>query len=81
MIQESINISLYQFLYSKNSVLSIELSISTWSTLLWNSVRSRIDLLALQARQLEQRKEDVEEAMLYLRHEREKNKELFDEKH
>ena len=32
-------------------------------------------------RQLEQRKEDVEEAMLYLRHEKEENKELFDEKH
>ena len=73
--------SLYQFLYDENPVLSIELSILTWSTLLWNSIKSRADLLALQARQLKHRKEDVKETTLYLRYKKKKNKELFNEKH
>ena len=80
-IQESINMSLYQFLHGKNLVLSIELSIPTWSIFLWNSIRSRANLLALQMRQLKWRKEDVEEATLYLKCEKKENKELFDEKH
>ena len=73
--------SLYQFLHDENSVLLIELSISTWSTLLWNSVRSRADLLALQMKQLKQRKKDVEKTTLYLRCEKEENKKLFNERH
>ena len=73
--------SLYQFLHDENPMLLIKLNISTWSTLLWNSIRSRADLLALQAKQLKHRKEDVEKATLYLKCKREKNKELFDEKH
>ena len=44
-------------------------------------MRSRANLLALQARQLKQRKKDVEKAMLYLRHKRKENKKLFNEKH
>ena len=62
-------------------MLLIKLSILIWSTLPWNSIRSRADLLVLWARQLKHRKEDVEKATLYLRCEREKNKKLFDEKH
>ena len=81
IVQEFINMSSYQFLHSKNPVLLIELNIPTWSTLPWNSMRNRANLLALWARQLKQRKEDVEEATLYLRYEREENKELFNEKH
>ena len=44
-------------------------------------MRSRANLLVLQARQLECRKKNVEKATLYLKHKREKNKELFDERH
>ena len=44
-------------------------------------MRSRTDLLALQTKQLKWRKEDVKEAMLYLKCEKKENKELFDEKH
>ena len=81
MIWEFINMSPYQFLHGENSVLSIELSIPTWFTLPWNSVRSRVNLLALWVRQLKQRKEDVKKATLYLRCEKKENKKLFDEKH
>ena len=81
IVWEFINMSFYQFLHSKNPVLLIKLSISTWSTLPWNSMRSRADLLALQAKQLKWRKEDVEKATLYLRYEKKENKELFNKKH
>ena len=80
-VQKFINMSFYQFLHDENPVLPIELSISTWSTLLWNSVRNRANLLALWMKQLKWRKENVEEATLYLRCEKKKNKKLFDEKH
>ena len=44
-------------------------------------MRSRADLLALQVRQLKQKKKNVKKATLYLRHEKKENKKLFNERH
>ena len=47
----------------------------------WNKIRSTGDLLAMRARQLQRRDEDLEEAALHLRRMRKQSKELFDDKH
>jgi hypothetical protein len=71
----------YEIEYLDRAVLPIELEVPTWSVLPWEEVRDTADLLAVRARQLERREEDLEEARLYLQRVRELNKEYFDENH
>ena len=52
--------------YGREAVLPIEMDIPTWRLLDWPSVKSREELLALRARQLLRRDEDLEEATLRL---------------
>src|SRR5436190_6752153 len=46
--------------------------------LAWNTVRDRADLLAMRARQIERRDEDIEEAVAHLQRMREQGKEQYD---
>jgi hypothetical protein len=50
--------------YGRETVLPIETRFKTWRVLEWEKVWSRADLLALRARQLRARDEDIEEATL-----------------
>ena len=61
-------------------VLPIELEIPTWRILPWNEVHSTCELLAMRARQLQRRDEDLEEAVLHLQRMRLEEKERHDEK-
>ena len=65
--------------YGSEAALPVELDIPTWRTLDWPSVRTRSDLLALRARQLLRRDEDLQEATLRLRRSRLQGREAFDE--
>ncbi len=62
-------------------VLLIELEISTWRILPWDIVHSTADLLAIRARQLQHRDENLEEATLHLQCMRLEEKERHDLKH
>jgi len=70
-----------ELIYGRDLILPIELEVPTWRTLPWEATRSTADLLAMRARQIERRDRDMEEAALRLRRLRERNKELFDERH
>jgi hypothetical protein len=62
-------------------ILPIELDIPTWRVLPWDTVRTTADLLAMRARQLQRRDEDMEEARDLVRRMREQGKENFDALH
>jgi hypothetical protein len=64
--------------YGREAILPIELRYPTWRVLDWESVKSRADLIAVRARQLELRDEDLEEVMLRKRRKRMEGKEAFD---
>src|SRR5438552_28145 len=66
-------------LFGHKQVLPIKLYIPTWQVLPWHTVRSTGDLLALRARQLERRNEDLREAVDRVRRHRLGNKEYFDD--
>jgi hypothetical protein len=65
-------------LYGREAILPIELRYPTWRVLDWENVKTREDLIAVRARQLELRDEDVEEVMLRKRRKRMEGKEAFD---
>lgn len=71
----------YYICCGNEPVLPIELEIPTWRILPWNDVNSTSDLLAIRARQLQLRDQDLEEAVLHLQRMRLKAKERHDEKH
>jgi hypothetical protein len=62
----STGITPYEIKYLDRAVLPIELEVPTWSVLSWEEIRDTADLLAVRARQLERREEDLEEIRLYL---------------
>ena len=64
--------------HGADAVLPIELDIPTWKTLPWLEIQITKELLALRARQIQRRDEDLEKAALYLRRMREKGKKVFD---
>ena len=68
----------YRLLYGFDPVLPIELDVPTWQILPWGRVQTTSDLLAVRARQLERRDEDLEEAELHLRRMRETSQEAWD---
>lgn len=61
-------------------VLPIELEIPTWRILPWGSVTNTAELLAMRARQLQRRDEDLMEARDHLQRMRERGKEEFEER-
>lgn len=69
----------FRMLYGYESALPIELDVPTWQTLPWNTVRTHEDLLAIQARQIERRDADIEEAKERLQRMRMQGKEYFDQ--
>jgi hypothetical protein len=77
-VRASTGMTPYEFEYASRPVLPIELKYPTWSVLAWDSVRDDTDLVTMRARALERREEDIEEARLFLRRMRERNKEYFD---
>ena len=60
------------------AVLPIELEIPTWRILPWNEVHITDELLAMRARQIQRRDEDIEETALFLQRQRIEGKETFD---
>jgi hypothetical protein len=62
-------------------VLPIELEIPTWRILPWQEVHTTEDLLAMRARQLQRRDEDMDEARDLLERMRKQGKEYFDSEH
>lgn len=80
-VKTSTGLTPFRAVMGWDAVLSIELEIPTWKTLLWNRVKSTSDLLLLRARQIELRDRDVEEARLQVQRIREDGKERFDDKY
>ncbi len=65
----------------REAVLPTELKFGAWRILGWEKVRHRAELLALCARQLKFRDEDIEEAVLQKQRKRMEGKEAFDKIH
>lgn len=65
--------------YGREAVLPIELKFRTWRILEWERIRDRAELLALRARQLQGRDEDLEEVRLLKQRKRMESKEYFDQ--
>jgi Integrase zinc binding domain len=80
-VRASTGMTPYEFEYGSHPVLPIELEYPTWSVLEWDTVTDESDLVAMRARALQRRDEDIEEAKLFLRRMRERNKEYFDGRH
>jgi len=77
-IRTSTGMTPYRMLFGQEAVLPIELDVPTWQTLPWNTVRTRADLLAMRARQIERRNQDIEEARAHLQRMRIQGKEYYD---
>jgi hypothetical protein len=68
----------YYLGHGMEAVLPVELKYPTWRILDWKSVRSTADLLAVWAKQILRRNEDLREAAMRLRRARTEGKESFD---
>ena len=79
IVRMSNGASPYRLNHGSDAVLPVVLANPTWQILDWDRVRSTSDLLALRARQLQRRDQDLEETALFLRLVRESRKELFDD--
>ena len=71
----------FELMYGQKPIMPTEEAVTTWTILPWETGMTREDLLALRIQQLEQHKEDVEQAQLKLKESRMKSKALFDQKH
>lgn len=80
-MRTSTGLTPYYISCGNEPVLPIELEIPTWKILSWDNVHTINDLLAIRARQLQRRDEDLEETVLYLQRMRIEGKERHDEKH
>jgi hypothetical protein len=77
-VRASTGLTPYEFEYANRPMLPIELKYPTWGILHWKKDCDESEVIALRARALECRDEDLEEAKLYLRRAREKNAEYHD---
>lgn len=68
----------YEVEYAARPILPVELNVPTWAVMNWDEVKDTSDLLAVRARVLERRDEDIAEVAAYLRRMREANKDDFD---
>ena len=80
-VRTSTGLTPYYISCGNEPVLPIELEIPTWRILPWEDVHTTRDLLAIRARQLQRRDEDLEEAVHQLQRMRQERKERHDEKH
>ena len=64
--------------FGQDSVLLIELTAASWVTNEWKKIKTRPELLASRARQLERRMQDVGQAKINIRQNRLRNKACFD---
>jgi hypothetical protein len=71
----------YEIEFLDRPILPIELEITTWSVMNWDEVVDTTDLIAMRARALERRNEDLEEAAAHLNRMRRLGKEYFDRRH
>jgi hypothetical protein len=71
----------FSLVYGRECILPVESQFPTWRILDWTSVENRGDLLALRARQLEMRGEDLKEALARKKRIREEGKDAFDATH
>ena len=80
-VRTSTGLTPYYISCGNEPVLPIELEIPTWRILPWGDIHTTSDLLAMRARQLQRRDQDLEEAVLHLQRMRLEGKERHDEKH
>lgn len=80
-VHTSTGLTPYYISCGNEPILLIKLEIPTWRILPWNDVHTTSDLLAMRARQLQRRDEDLEEAVPHLQRMRLEKKERYDGKH
>ena len=68
----------YKLVFGQDCVLPVELTATSWATINWSQVKTRAELLAARARQLERKEEEVKEAQKNVRKSRLRNKAYFD---
>ena len=71
-------ISPFRFVCGVDAVLPIDLEVPTWASLPWETVETRADLIAMRAKQISRRDQDIEDAVLRLQRLRDQNKEFQD---
>ena len=77
-VRASTGLTPYEFEYANRPMLPIELKYPTWSILRWKTDCDEAELIAIRARALESREEDLEEAKAYLRRMRERKARYHD---
>src|SRR5205807_8510275 len=84
-VWRSTGVSPYRLAFGQECLLPVDLAEETWGVLNWKVVEraenGRAELLALRARQLERREEDLETTAANQRKSREANKAYFDAHH
>jgi hypothetical protein len=80
-IHQPTGVSPFFLIYGREAILPYEVRYPVWRLLDWNKARTGEDLLALRARQLQLRDEDMEEIVLRKQRFREEGKEAFDQRH
>lgn len=80
-VRRSTGMTPYEVEYAARPVLPIDLDVPTWMVMNWDDVKNYEDLIAMRARILERRDEDVAEVAAYLKRMRQANKDDFDAKH
>ena len=65
-VKKSTEMSSFQMFHEEKAVLSIELDVSTWQTLSWETVQNTDDLVTMWARQIERHDTDIEKAKAHL---------------
>ena len=78
-VKSTTGLSPYYVTCGSEPVLPIELEVPTWRILPWSEVHTTAELLAMRARQLQRREEDLEEAVHHLQRMRMEGKEEFDD--
>ena len=81
IIQWSTGLTSYYMLYEMNAVLLIKLDILIWHVLSWNKVWTMMNLLAVQAQQIQHRDKNLKKVTLHLQRMWLKNKKFFDDNH
>ncbi len=71
-------ISPFRFVCGFDAVLPIDLEVPTWASLPWETVETRADLIAMRAKQISRRDQDIEDAIFRLQRLRDQNKEFQD---
>ena len=76
--RRSIDFASYKVVFGQDCVLLVELHATTWAIVDWRRVKTKEQLLAAQARQLERREENLTTAAKCLKANQMANKKFFD---